>query len=60
MWTATQILTKILYLYIGALVPLTLAKLNICTIDLQTNIVIHYLLVILIGAITLFFSLLGW
>lgn len=56
----TQILNKILYIYFGALIPITLVKLGIIQLDFKTNIVILYLLFALGISIYIFLILLGW
>ena len=57
---ATEILSKVLWLYAGALIPVSLAKLTIIDLDGQTNIMTAVLVFLLIGSIYLFLLVLGF
>lgn len=56
----TQILSKVLWLYAGALIPTYMAKLNIIQLDGQTNVVMPTLIGMLLAACTLFLFVLGY
>ena len=56
----TQILSKVLWLYTGALIPTYMAKLNIIQLDGQTNVVMPTLIGMLLAACTLFLFVLGY
>lgn len=57
---ASQIMSKICWLYAGALIPVYLAKLQIIKLDIQTNVVMPSLIGLLCFSIFLFLKILGF
>lgn len=56
----TSILTKATWLYVGALVPIYMAKLTIVTLDERTNALMPTLICLLLASTTLFLKVLGY
>ena len=57
---ASQIMSKICWLFAGALIPVYLAKLQIIELDQQTNVVMPTLIGALCLSIFLFLKILGF
>ena len=57
---ASQIMSKICWLYAGALIPVYLAKMQIVQINQQTNVIMPTLIGLLGFSIFIFLKLLGF